>query len=270
MKRLVTSALLSIAALLLFSQTPAHKLQKAYNCRSHKQLEVFFQDWRQEMPANDSLVTDDTLKAVYEIFNSFYNPMEIKGRGIYDEGISFPSPHRTSSYNTKGRYDKTRYFLVQSSIKLFRVDSVPSEPSGFWLYNISENRFRIDIDTFYPKTNFSNKVVYLSKERLRLLENFLEADTTYQRWGKVAPDSLCRIRSKANFLKPFIRPIYYKNYNKWLLTTWPRVSYVVFDSKLETVLIWFVKYKRGGYAVYHLENGQWKQVAYKVTSHYDY
>lgn len=288
MRKIVLFLFGVFATLGCFGQSPLGLLDKAYHNRSHKQLEAFFQDWRQQLPINEPQ-DNDTIQCFYKVFNSFYNPMEL-------EVIEFHFPHITVVKQRKDgsiveryyfqkkykRYANTRYFMVQDQLTVYMVDTIDcvdtqnvSVPYNFyWCQNWFDNAYKIirkiEISDFRPKTQFPDKVLYLTPDYKKTLYEFLEADTSHCSTEKVSTDKQSRIKSKKKFLKNYVSPIYYKYRNVWLLSTWPVVDYMITDAQWEYIVVCFRKYTNGGYALYHRKGEQWELVETNFTRNIDY
>lgn len=271
-----------------FGQSPLELLDKAYHNKSHKQLEAFFQDWRQQLPINEPQ-DNDTLQCFYRVFNNFYNPMEL-------EVIESHFPHKTVVRQQKDgsieerhcfqkkykRYANTRYFMVQDHLTVYMVDTTDCVDTQnvlvpynfYWCQNWFDNAYKItrkiEVSDFRPKTQFSDKVVYLTPDYREALYKFLEAHTDQFSMDNLSTAKSQRIKDKSNFLKGYISPIYYRHRNYWLLNTWPVVNYMIADAQLEYIVVCFSKYTEGGYAVYHRKGGQWKLVETNITTNIDY
>lgn len=288
MKRALLILVLVFETLEGFAQNPLELLEKAYRNKSHNQLDAFFQDWRQKMPANEPQ-DHDTIQCIYKVFDCFYNPMELEVVEMHFPYLTIAKQRKDGSYvehhffeKRYKRYAKTRYFMVQDGLTIFVVDTVNGKdrqdvtvPYNFyWGQTWFDTSYKIireiSLTEFRPKTQFFDKVVYLTSDYRETLNKFLEANTDPFSTKKVSTSTSLRIKSKKKFIKGYISPIFYEHRNYWLLNTWPVVNYMIADAQLNYVVVCFSKYTEGGYAVYHRMGGEWKLIKTDQTTSIDY
>jgi hypothetical protein len=271
---------------------------KSYEHNSKKELKLFFDIWKkqqQPITKNELLKKNDTTKNVYNVFNIFYNPLNIKKLGGSEWGNKI--------------YKKSKYLVIQNKILIYFTDKIyyteketedyaiefinrvikdkekrnkflerkDGKLSDFVLerFSPSEDYDRNDkeiitdsIVNFNPQINCKDKVpVYLTNSFEKILNDFLLAEednfgnNNIMQPAKAKDESEKRKYFLANSIK------IYKGHwgGYWQLHSYPTVSKIVFDKKMEFARIDFKLIYQGGEAILKNENGVWKLIESKIT-----
>lgn len=262
----------------LFGQAESDKLNKAYKKKSIVLLRDFFEDWHKEIkPISDSEFSqlNDTIKEAYNVFESFYNPKELKK---YDHKEDFSGIYKNLEFaiiqNSIKVYRSKKAYYTEEEIDSFMVASVNNNPnydSSFKAKMLKRYNGELNImvkNTFYP---YSEE--YLKKEKI---------------------DDTINFRPRINVLKPlYLIPKYINILNKFLLSktedkrlflenyigisqaamglnilTFPSVRYIVFDEKLEYAQVNFNIGSDLGHAFYKKVKNEWIFIRSEITGVY--
>ena len=284
-KRTLLAILFTIAAgTSLFAQGEGQNalLNRAYRYNSDSLLCQFFENWAEELPSNEAAVTNDTIKAAYEVFDAFFYAM------LAEE---------LADSNAASRYQDQPYFVVQGTLYKVRIaQTIPytsQEIDAFfeeqirrdipgnqwkkelsWLRSDDRNYHpRYDerawppylrvpttladsVLDFRPLVSFSGKrVLYLTTVYHEMLGTFVgnNVDGDARPISKEAQERAQR----AHFLSRMI-PVeeYYRN-RYWLFITGPYVNQIILDAHLQRAVIIYTGYHAGYETIMEKINGKW-------------
>ncbi len=298
MKKTVNYIFIFLVSMRIQAQNAETILMKSYEQNSKKELKIFFDTWNkkhQTITENELLKKNDTIKNVYNSFTIFYNPLQIKklggsewGNNIYKKSKYLIVQNKificfsNKIYYTEKEIDEYAVKYINRIIKdkekrdkfLERKDGKLSDYvldnfSPYKDYNIKQNEIITDsIINFNPKINCKNKVpVYLTADYDKMLNIFLGNDEIpFGNENIIQPaKSKDESEKRKSFLENFIK--IYKGHwgGYWQLYSYPIVSRIVFDKKMEYARIDFRMIYQGGEAILKNENGEWKLIESKIT-----
>ena len=129
-------------------------LENAYDLYLKVMLDDFFNEWEKELPAFKlENIKNDTVKTIYEIFNSFYQPFDLT---IFGSRL-------------KNYYNKISYCVIQNTLEYSIVDTIVFNRTLQWPI-ISRNI----IADFRPDFLYKNiKCVFLSSKYISIINKFI-------------------------------------------------------------------------------------------------
>lgn len=287
MKKICYSLLLALLLLpaRIFAQSPeqARLLETAYKQKSLWSLELFFQNWADEVKPSDTVGLNPYTAEAYRLFSTFYQPLNLK--------ILLPMDGHEEAYN------ESDWFIVQGSLSeisvldhiYFTQEEKDSVRADYINRNISENEreyyFERDkrgnlihripeldepqklvVDSvidFRPSVSFDGrKIVYLTSGYEKLLDNFLKDEHIIDMDNNTVypPSSTKESKERMNF---FNRKavIYYGHWGGyWQYETYPQAYTITFDRALQRAIVSYRIVYEGGVAVFEKRNGEWKFV----------
>ncbi|HKG08063.1 MAG TPA: hypothetical protein VKB19_16485 [Pedobacter sp.] len=278
-----------------FSQT-ADQLELAYKENSRAQLKTFLDSWATDVkPASDEEIAkmNKLVQQAYGVFETFYNPHDLKTRG----GSQFGND----------AYLPFNYFIISPTLRIYTADKVYFTDEEIRTYTIAEIKKRVKSDSLkiefikrydtgqndqlieywgpyglvYPDTleklvqsvvNFRPRVTQTSGTMLYLHDKYHKALTDFLGnsnipFGQNGPaqigQAIGESKSKMMFLGNFVK-IYLSHWgNSWDLQTPPIVSKMTFDKNLKYVKVDFTMVYEGGSAFLGFENGKWNLISAK-------
>jgi hypothetical protein len=219
-----------------------NKLELAYKQKNTDNLDKFFLEWNQTIKSNDENLRkqNDTLLAVYEVFNSFYLPLDLLKLGNRE--------WRNMSNSS------SKYIAVQNQL-FFSIVSSDDIDNFQW-----DKSKKNSIQDFRPKLkNISNeKILYLTQDYEDALYYFLGDESLKLGEGNIMNPSRPKGDSEKryNFLHPFL-PILHGHWGGWHLNTHPEVSVILLNKDLSKAKILFRVGYQGGYALLEKNGNQW-------------
>ena len=262
-------------------------LYHSYQSKSIKELHTFYENWASAITTmNDSSLerVNDTIRNIYHVFQSFYNPKDIGrlggsewGNDIY-KNVQFLITQDRIIYGFVDTLNKE--VLIQKVIYIIAKGNKNGIDTLLNQYGRDTAHFEAEYlewptpkihDTlfgFYPQLSFSLvKALPLIPVYNRLLNQFL-GDSHY---NLGAGNIMAPARSKGEsekrmkFLENYIR-IWYGHWGGyWQLYSYPYVSQIIFDPHFEHALIYFTMIYEGGYAYLKRINGAWTLIQAKRT-----
>ena len=219
------------------------QLETAYNTKNNDSLDKFFSYWHASIGATDAkwINLNDTIKAVYEVFKCFYQPLDLLRIGQWEWG------NRLN--------ENAKYVVVQNSI-YYRV--LPSENAD------EDNGERHNTDSiidFHPPVDLDpGKVLYLTNGYEEALNYFLGTESSKLGEGNIMNPSQAvgESEKRYEFLRPFI-PILHGHWGGyWHLATHPDVGIITLNKTLNEATINFRVGYQGGSARLSKTGNHWE------------
>lgn len=217
------------------------QLERSYRLDSQRELDMVFAMWQNAIPpfkAAEREAFSDTVRQIYEIFEEFYCPEDLKRiTGGYHENLE----------------TKFRYIVAQNSVNYTIVDTNPQ----FYFYKGIEILKRT-IPDFRPQPKEINfPVVYLSASADSMIYKFL-----YQSDGTPEPDHQKRVE--------FLRKAMQLTHHHWIgdyhKATMPIVSTVYIDKTLTQALVLFRVFYQFGNTYMERSDNRWRIIYSKLTA----
>jgi hypothetical protein len=186
-------------------------------------LTDFFDNWNKDIPANSPnfINQNDTIREVFSIFKTIYNPFDLLKIGNWEGGIKLNS--------------KCKYVAIQNSIYYSVLRSDISKRS-------TANNSRLLVTNFRPVVNIDDtRIVYLTKEYKGAIDNCLGTEESVKRH---------------RMLWPFI-PIRRGHSVGWNIETSPNVECITLNKSLNTAYVEYSVGYEGGEATLVKSNGDW-------------
>jgi hypothetical protein len=236
-----------------YAQTQAELLLKAYNVKSIELLNQFFENWSREIKPGTTTHINDTLKEIYNVYNTIYKPNQLDLVGGSEWGNS---PYGTSVY-----------YVLQPKLKeiYYSVDSIGDSLGIFVPLPTIPNPEDCDsIIPFYPPVyNTDKHVVYLTPAYQQLIDNFLGNSTTELGQGGVmnTPQAFDESERRKAFLEQVVK-IYPHHWvrGKWLLYTYPVLGAIFFDKRMKKALVFYEIVYETNIAVLQKKDDTWEIV----------
>ncbi|MBS1915535.1 MAG: hypothetical protein JST87_04610 [Bacteroidetes bacterium] len=257
----MTRLLFSICCVLFISTSFGQKsdalLFNAYKKNSLTELQSFFDNWALETPsisAEDFKKLNDTLKNVYQVFQSFYNPTDINRTGGSEWGNDI--------------YKGVKYFLVQDKIFYAVADGLITDTIELHKGIFHRPKSYDSLNDFRPELSFLNiKCVILNKYYDGLLNRFL-GDQHYK-LGTVSIMSPARSKGESEnrmkFLENCIK-IWYGHWGGyWQLHSYPYAGRVTFDKDFQNAVVDYQMIYEGGYAYFKKISDKWTLIKAERT-----
>lgn len=269
---------------LLFSQTQEELLNKAYEQKSYKLLNKFFENWRM----NFGLISDydykhllEREKDVYDIFYDFYTPKDLCRLKLADYEYLYYKNVKYVIINPQITYRILKNENYDSILRIAKKDSKDidsvyyfdpfneltnkGKSYGFYddfYYNylFEYNSIDVTINNFNPKIKDSSIVpLILNTKYLNVISNFLGDNITplgtYSIMQTAMADSISSL--KVDFLKYyiFLMPEHWGQY--WEILTSPKISSIDFNSKRNLARINYSFPYHDNYTYYKKIKGKW-------------
>lgn len=284
-----------------FSQKEFRLLKKAYEEKSVKKLDKFYNNWNKEIKPiteNELVKLNLIQKYTYKVIFDFYQPDSLFKIGSSEWGDSI--------------YNSVKFYIIKNSIYIQQVDKLfyskkeldslkdyidSMSVLEIKLSNISEKQKKILLNRdkngelgAYVKENFgpinsrpielnvdsimnfkpllkNNKVkpLFLNSKYKTILDSFLGhsnlVKTTYDSLGKMKKFNISD--DKKSFLETNYIKIVKGHWFGWQLCTFPCIYRVIFDKEFKYAKIEYNVLYNGGEAILTEVNGKWKIISYK-------
>ena len=290
MKKALLAILITLTACtFLHAQGEGQKalLNRAYGHYSDSLLCQFFENWAEELPSNEAAVTNDTIKAAYEVFEAFFYAM------LAEE---------LADSNAASRYQDQPFFAVQGTLTTLRVAQTipytPQELESFFVEQVHQNKpkdqweqelARLHDDEWYfprydgigahprylivpttlvdstldfrPFVCFGDKqVLYLTKGYRDMLGEFVGERTTID----YREEAILEYSRKSNtptkrayFLSAMLPVEGYYSGRYWRFTTGPSINYIVLDSNLQRAVVSYALKHAFLQTIMEKHDGEW-------------
>ncbi len=205
-------------------------------------LTAFLKEWHVTVPPNsDSFINqNDTIKAVYSVFNSIFNTDSLFKLGDWE------------IKNTNKM--KFQYVVLPNKIiySVSNKDSINLNTTFRVGKNITDFRpYLTNIDT--------SKILYLLPEYHYAIENFLGIDTqSAQRNFNTDPmPSNGPMFERAALFKPYIQIAHAHTLGFWILETFPIIEHIMFNKNLTQAKVTYRVRYEGGQALLSKSGNSW-------------
>jgi len=220
----------------------SEKLEAAYLNLSTGKLDDFFDDWNKTVKqnSNEFIYKNDTVKAVYDIYKVFYNPLDVLKLGDWEWGNSLNSDCKYVAVQNK------MFYYILPDINIDNISYLETK--------------RYYIDNFRPSVNLnSDKVLYLADEYNESINIFLGSESIEAGVGGIMNPSRPKGESEKryNFLRQYI-PILHGHWGGyWHIETHPEIERLVFNYKLDKATAYFRVGYMGGEATFSKDGNKW-------------
>jgi len=246
---------------------------------------MFFEDWNNIYSSNYEQITNDTIKVIYDVFDAFYSPRDLKRIGDSEWGDSI--------------YTKSKYLLVQNSIDysvmktdayydstlkdqyifLNQNDSIlfsELKKTNFTTYHeLLENvknedaRYSFKIfDDFRPKTIYNQyEILYIDKRHYKKIKRYLgKQNIDFGILNLMNPASPRKSnRNRQTFLNQYIVVWHGHWGGYWHISSHPLVSDIVFENDLKTAYVSFRVVYQFGRATLKLIDNNWILIESEIS-----
>ena len=264
-------------------------LDRAYWEKSVEKLQQFFENWADEIPQNEAEVTNDTVAEAYRVFKAFYQPMQLEllTDSVYGEDttlfmnkpyyivqgtlwevrvadeIPYTRVERDSFLLRRAR----EYKLEHPWVNLEEVlrDTLEYSPRyeypSFPPFEYVPSRRMDSAIRFCPNVYFEGKkVVYLTREYRKLLDDFMEKSVNNSRDPNKLRELMTGYESgmRSDFLSWAASVREHHRGMSWDYQTGPWAYGIILDSQLQRAVVLYY-YCYGGYqAILLKEQGEWR------------
>jgi hypothetical protein len=218
------------------------KLEFAFKQNTDDTLVQVFLEWNENVKPNTTefIEQNDIIKAVFDVYKEFYKPLDLLKLGEWEWGNNLNS--------------NCKYVVVQN--KIFYAVMSPNKFDNFsWLtsHKDSINNFRP------PLTLDSKKVLYLTTEYDKALNQFLGAESTEMGTPNIMNPSRPAGESEKRYemIRPFIPVLHGHWGGYWHLETHPDVNYILLNKTLTKAKIDFRVGYQGGEATLEKRGNRW-------------
>ena len=206
-------------------------LNTAYSDSSQAMLDVFFEAWRDTLPAltqNEIQALPDTSKLAYNIFYEFYTPANLR---------------RLTGGTHENFETDFRYIVVQNNISITVVDTLPQ----YYYYEdviVSTKT----IDDFRPVIKSQGfPAVYLSTEMDSLIKDFLlEPGDDYEEEYR-----------RVEFLRKAMQLTHHHWIRDYHKGTMPVASAIYINDTFDKAMVSFRVFYQFGSALFELHENDW-------------
>lgn len=225
------------------------KLENSVDTSSNR-LSKFFNEWNESITSNteDFINQNDSIKAVFNVYRTFYKPLNLLELGDWEWGNELNS--------------NARYVAVQNKI-FYAVLPGNNLDKYDWKTSRTDS-----IDNFRPPILIgTDSVLYLTKEYELAISSFLGSEMTELGEGNIMSPSRPIEESQQRFelIRPFV-PILAGHWGGyWHIESHPDASLIVFNQELTKARISFRVGYQGGSAILEKQNGQWVITESKET-----
>ena len=265
-------------------------LKKAYKQHSTSLLNQFFDNWSNAITSNENEAKNKWVAEAHKVFAAFYQPLQLDKIGCRSEeqDLYKNSPYFIVQGTLNAIYmadvipitpDELEAYYTNRINQIYLDDSIRKKELGY-LQREKERGYllpKFDFEhhfyswkeipttkvdsaiSFRPPVKFPNKkIVYLTSEYARLLDNFL---------GSLGQEGVMQVayskdesRKRLDFIKSAAKIIYIQYYE-----TYPKASTIVIDSKMQHAVVSFRFVDEGGIVMLEKQNGEWTIVSSKFT-----
>lgn len=268
----------------IYSQNKAQTnlLNKAYKKHSLPLLYKFFDKWSNEISSNESDAPNKWIKEAHKVYISIYNPLQPDKIGIhynctidstvYHKNLYFIVQNTLASISVADNIpytceDLQSYYIsrinqlyTEDSIREINIKRIPNlfRMDGYsphfgehpWPW-VKIHTTEIDSNiVFRPPVHFPNKkIVYLTDEYKKILDNFLKGERN----------------DSSAFIQNASKIIYGHFGGYWQYITYPQVYSIIFDTQMRRAYVSYRFIYQGGYIILEKQNGEWIIVSTHIT-----
>ncbi len=224
----------------LSSKKITEYLDFAYKGKTWDLLDNIFVEWHQNVGSNsvEFINQNDTISAIFEIFNTFYKPNEFLKFGSWEHPNT-----------VKSKYIVIQNTILYSILKSKNIDKV----NGI-------NSRRTLLSNFRPPiSSGNNNILYLTEEYAESFNIFLRPEAKPAGEIEEGEPSGYRVKSqrKAELLKSYIPVNYDYLEHYWHLETHPYINVIFFNKSLTKAKIDFYVGQLGGEAILEKKENGW-------------
>ncbi|MBE7171583.1 MAG: hypothetical protein INR73_13395 [Williamsia sp.] len=210
----------------------------------------FFAAWNKiSKPNTHAFINqNDTTKAVFNIFKTFYQPLDLLKIGDWEWGNNLNA--------------HCKYIVVNNKIyySVLATDSLKD-------YNWQTSK-KDSVEDFRPPVNMKSSIVlYLTKEYFEAINHFLGTESTARGEGNIMNPAMAAGKSEQRYkmLRPYI-PILHGHWGGyWHLSTHPDVFNIILNKGMNKASIDFRVGYQGGEAVLERSGENWVVRESKAT-----
>ncbi|PWU03537.1 MAG: hypothetical protein C5B52_03200 [Bacteroidetes bacterium] len=235
-----------------FGQKNDTTLYHSYKSASISGLQVFFENWASETaPITKETLEklNDTTKNIYQIFQAFYNPIDIRRTGGSEWGNDI--------------YKNVKYFIIQNKINFSVVESLSIDTNHLRDIELPKNENYILLQNFRPQLSFPNiKCVTLTDHYDSVLNRFLGNSHYKLGAGNLMSPAKSKGESekRMQFLSSCIK-IWYGHWGGyWQLHSYPYAIRIILDKGFQNAIVDYRMVYEGGYAYLKKVNNDWKLI----------
>jgi hypothetical protein len=190
-------------------------------------------------------------KCVYDIFEDFYNPLNLEKYGDFIYGNSL--------------YEKSQYLVVQNSIEV-RIVDFNLDTLDYLIVNKIETKKQflsnLKILNFRPRINSNVKILYKNSIFNFYFIPFFTNDFVLFADGDImSPAKAIGLAlEKQKYIDKYFRIMPKHWRDGWHLTTHPFVEKVYLNKTYDRALVFFRIVNEGGYSLYIKSAEKWKQL----------
>ncbi len=204
-------------------------LEKCFQDSSLAEFETYLNTWHvniNPVSPNEFLSLSDTLRSIYQIYSSFYDPFHLE---------KYCTTGRCSEFGNNF-YEGLEYVIVQNKIR----------------YTFGSDNSTL-IKNFCPPVKFDAITLYLTDTYLAELDSFLSVEQH--------PNE---ILNRLNFLNQKLK-IIHGHWFGWHFTTHPEVESISFTSNLDSATVYFRIIFEGGQAKFKHDVSGWQFIESYLT-----
>jgi hypothetical protein len=209
---------LAVSALLL-AGCASSSLDQAYHHQSVAILDEWFTRWHDAVPpitSRELAGQSDTVKAVYALFQTIFNPLDYSKLG--------------APWGPNQRNRAVRYAIIQKSVSYRIVDSLPADRVPPWGSRM-ETRSSGAVTDFRPDVRPDGLIrVYLTEPYEQALTSFLLDDDLHPRAGTIP-------HPRSQFLWPYLVVRSEGWVRAWQFATPPWIYSITFDRTLHRAIV---------------------------------
>lgn len=264
----------------------SNPIYRAYILNSENRIEVYMEKWNKSYNDNYSSQNNDTVKAIYEVFDAFYTPRDLKRIGESEWGDSIYVNPKYILVQNKICYSVLKpdqyyesilndtYVVKDKDTVLISDLNLKVTDSAFYTQLLesvkSEDGWKKEacIENFRPKTIYSHdEILYEDKKYYPRIAKYLgNAHFDFGVPNLMSPAQPKRSnRNRQNFLMPYL-VVWHGHWGSyWHVTTHPLVRSIILDNDLATARVYFrVVYQFGG-ATLKKRDGAWVLIESELT-----
>ena len=264
----------------------SNPLYRAYIINSDDRIKAYFEEWNKSYSTNYPLLNNDTIKAIYEIFDAFYTPREMKRIGKSEWGDSiYITPKYLLVQNTiyysvllksNHYYDSilsNSYYVNNYNDTMFLSNLRATDSIHYfqmlqnWKYDDSRET-ETCIKDFRPKTIYpDDEILYEDRKyypKIAKYLGYLHFDFGFPNLMSPAQPKRSN-RNKQDFLNPYLVVWHGHWGGYWHITSHPLVWKIILENDLETADVHFLVVYQSGTATLKKEEGVWKLIESELT-----
>mgnify|MGYP006293641365 CR=1 FL=1 len=263
-------------------------LKNSFKKADLESLDKFFSNWEDEcqpISQNQLKILSDTIQDVYKIFTDLYTPRELNriggtqwGDSIYTNVDYFIVQSRIDFAFTE-TFDKKELFRKYFSNEYFGTEQMTQSENSFLkdttdfslglvLGSLIEYSDKDSIMDFQPNLIFNDiGILYFRPKYTRAISDFLKNKHHKLGFGGIMNPARAKGKSekRLNWINQKIKVFHGHWGGYWQMTTYPRVTQILFDKKRETAIVFFRMIYEGGEAFYKKIDDKWTLIDAKRT-----